>query len=180
MQFTDLVDWALRKEDDPTLIGEVQYFCAHHSKATQIACHIRVLKETLQTERLAMYQSSEQLAAANTIARVCHCIDCNMYQAPYFKGKRGRRAQVAICDCTIYAWGKDNSKMCDWCGKTGHNIEECYCLGYCQHCLQCGHDGTDCLCPHNLCNEFKDCKVYPSHPNFECSHYAAVDEDIDI
>jgi len=32
-QFTDLVDWALKTEDDPTLQGEVQYFCAHHSKA---------------------------------------------------------------------------------------------------------------------------------------------------
>jgi len=59
MQFTNLVDWALRKEDDPTLIGEVQYFCAHHSKATQITCHIGILKESLQTERLAMYWSSE-------------------------------------------------------------------------------------------------------------------------
>jgi len=68
MQFTDLVNWALCKEDDPTLIGEVQYFCAHYSKATQIACCIGVLKESLQTERLAMYQSSEQLTAANAIA----------------------------------------------------------------------------------------------------------------
>jgi len=59
MQFTDLVDWALRKEDDPTLIGEVQYFHAHHSKAAQITCHIGVLKESLQTERLTMYQSLE-------------------------------------------------------------------------------------------------------------------------
>jgi len=37
MQFTDLVDWALVKEDVPTLQGEVQYFHAHHSKAVQIA-----------------------------------------------------------------------------------------------------------------------------------------------
>jgi len=59
MQFTDLVDWALCKEDDPTLIGEVQYFHAHHSKAIQIAHHIGVLKESLQTEWLAMYQSSK-------------------------------------------------------------------------------------------------------------------------
>ena len=103
-----------------------------------------------------------------------------MHQAPYFKGKRGQRAQVAIRDCAIHAWGKDNGKMCDWYGKTGHNIKECYSLGYCQHCLRCGHDGTDCLRPHDLCNEFEDCKVYPSHPNFECGHCAAVDDDIDI
>jgi len=89
MQFTNLVDWALCKEDNPTLQGEVQYFYAHHSKATQIACHISVLKESLQTERLAMYQSSERLATANAIAHVRRHIDCEMYQAPYFKGKRG-------------------------------------------------------------------------------------------
>jgi len=59
MQFTDLVDWALKQEDNATLQGEVQYFCAHHSKATQIACHISTLKESLQTKRLAMYWSSE-------------------------------------------------------------------------------------------------------------------------
>jgi len=59
MQFTDLVDWALRKEDDATLIGEVQYFRAHHSKATQLAHRIGVLKESLQTKRLAMYCSLE-------------------------------------------------------------------------------------------------------------------------
>jgi len=134
MQFTDLIDWALRKEDDVTLIREVQYFCAHHSKATQIACCIGVLKESLQTERLAMYCSLEQLAAANAIAHVRRCIDRDMNQAPYFKGKRGRRAQVAIRDRAIHAWGKDNGKMCDWCGRTGHNIEDCHCLGYCCHC----------------------------------------------
>jgi len=180
VQYTDLVNWALRQEDDATLTREVQYFCAHHSKATQIAHRIRVLKESLQTERLAMYRSSERLAAANAIAPVYRCINRDMYQAPYFKGKRGRRAQVAIRDRAIHAWGKDNNKMCDWCGKTGHNIEECYSLSYCRHCLQRGHNGIDCLCPHDLCNEFKDCKVYPSHPNFECGHCTSVDDDIDI
>ena len=55
VQFTDLVDWALKTEDDTTLMGEVQYFRAHHSKAQQIARRIGTLKESLQTERLAMY-----------------------------------------------------------------------------------------------------------------------------
>ena len=32
-QFTDLIDWAVKTEDDATLQGEVQYFRAHHSKA---------------------------------------------------------------------------------------------------------------------------------------------------
>jgi len=58
-QFTDLINWALCTEDDTTLTREVQYFCAHHSKATQIAHRIGALKESLQTERLAMYHSSE-------------------------------------------------------------------------------------------------------------------------
>ena len=180
MQFTDLVDWALCKEDDPTLTGEVQYFRAHHSKAIQIACCIGALKESLQTEWLVMYHSSERLSATNAIACVhCH-IDCDMYQAPYFKGKRGRRAQTTIYDRAIHAWGKDNGKMYDWCGKTGHNIKDCHCLGYCRHCSCQGHDGTDCLHPHDFCNKNEDCKVYPSHPNFECGHCAAVDNDIDV
>jgi len=179
-QFTDLVDWALKVEDDTTLQGKVQYFCAHHSKAQQIARRIGALKESLQNECLAMYQSSDCLAAANAIAHIRHRIDRDMYKAPYFKGKRGRRAQVAICDRAIHAWGKDNSKMCDWCGRTGHNIKDCHCLGYCCHCSHHSHNGTDCLRPHNFCNEFEDCKVYPSHPNFECGHCATIDDDIDI
>jgi len=88
MQFTDLVDWALVNEDNPTLQGEVQYFCTHHSKAAQIACCIRALKESLQNEHLAMYRSSDCLAAANAIFCIrCH-INCNMHKALYFKGKR--------------------------------------------------------------------------------------------
>jgi len=50
MQFTDLVDWALREEDNITLQGKVQYFHAHHLKAVQIMQCIGVLKESLQTE----------------------------------------------------------------------------------------------------------------------------------
>jgi len=131
MQFTDLVDWALKQEDNTTLQGEVQYFRAHHSKATQIAHRIGTLKESLQTKRLAMYRSSKCLAATNAIAHIRCCIDRDMHKAPYFKGKRGRRAQVAIRNRAMHAWGKDNGKMCDWCGKTSHKIEECYSLGYC-------------------------------------------------
>jgi len=59
VQYTDLIDWALCWEDDMTLTGEVQYFRAHHSKAAQIAHRIGALKESLQTERLAMYCSLE-------------------------------------------------------------------------------------------------------------------------
>jgi len=179
-QFTDLVDWALKAKDDATLQGEVQYFRAHHSKACQIAHRIGALKESLQNQRLAMYQSSDRLAAANAIACICRCIDRDMHKAPYFKGKRGRRAQVAMRDQAIHAWGKDNGKMCDWCRRTGHNIEDCYCLRYCRHCSRHSHNGTDCLRPHDFCNEFEDCKVYPSHPNFECGHCAAVDDDVDV
>ena len=180
MQFTDLVDWALVDEDDATLQGEVQYFHAYHSKAQQIAHRIGTLKESLQTECLAMYWSSDQLATANAIACIHRCIDHNMHKAPYFKGRRERKAQVAIRDRAIHTWGKDNGKMCDWCGRTGHNIEECHCLGYCHHCSHRGHDGTDCLHPYNFCSEEEDCKVYPSHPNFECSYCATVDNDVDV
>jgi len=179
-QFTNLVDWAVKTEDDATLQGKIQYFCAHHSKAQQIAHRIGALKESLQTEHLAMYQSLDRLAAANAIARICRRINCDMHKAPYYKGKRGHHTQVAIRDRAIHAWGKDNSKMCDWCGRTGHNIKDCHCLGYCRQCSHHGHNGTDCLRPHDFCNEFEDCKVYPSHPNFKYGHCAAVDDDINV
>jgi len=97
-QFTDLVDWALKTEDNATLKGKVQYFCAHHSKAQQIAHRIGVLKESLQNECLAMYWSLDRLATANAIACIRRRINRDMHKAPYFKGKRGRWAQVAIRD----------------------------------------------------------------------------------
>jgi len=97
-QFTDLIDWALKTEDNATLQGKVQYFRTHHSKAHQIAHRIRALKESLQNERLAMYWSLDHLAATNTIACIRRRIDRDMHKALYFKGKRGRRAQVAIRD----------------------------------------------------------------------------------
>jgi len=180
MQFTDLVDWALVKEDNATLQGKVQYFRSHQSKATQITCRISTLKESLQTKQLTMYCSSEHLAAANAIACICHCIDCDMQSAPYFKGKKGCKALVAIQDCAIHIWGRDNCKMCNWCRRSRHNIKDCHCLGYCHHCSHRGHNRTDCLRPHDFCNENKDCKVYPSHPNFECGYCAAIDNDIDV
>ena len=56
---------------------------------------------------------------------------------------------------------------CSWCSKTGHPIEECYSIGYCRHCGRYSHGGSDCCCPHNLCLEGEDCKVYMSHPQFD-------------
>jgi len=49
-----------------------------------------------------MYCSSECLAAANAVAHIHRHIDCNMHKAPYFKGKRGRKAQVAIRDHAMH------------------------------------------------------------------------------
>jgi len=79
-QFTNLVDWALKTKDDATLRGEVQYFRAYHSKACQIIQRIGALKESLQTERLAMYQSLDRLAATNAIACIRRRIDCDMHK----------------------------------------------------------------------------------------------------
>jgi len=80
VQFTDLVDWALKTENNATLQGEVQYFRAHHSKARQIAHCIGALKESLQNECLAMYWSSDRLAAANAIACIHRRIDRDMHK----------------------------------------------------------------------------------------------------
>ena len=179
-QYADLMDWALIKEDDVTLIGEVKYFRAHYEKSVQIACRIGTLKEALQAERAAMYLSSDRLAAANAITRLRRQIDRNNNSSPYFTGRRGRKARIAIRDRAIHAWGPNNGKTCDWCGKTGHNIEECRCLGYCRHCLRRGHDGPECIRPHDLCAEGDGCKVYPSHPNFERGYCAAEDDSIDV
>jgi len=86
--------WALRKEDDVTLIREVQYFRAHHSKAAQIAHRIGALKESLQTERLAMYCSSERLAAANAIAHIHRRINWTCTKPLTSKAKEDTRLKL--------------------------------------------------------------------------------------
>ena len=90
-QFTDLVDWALKTEDDATLQGEVQYFRTHHSKARQIAHCIGALKESLQNERLAIYRSSDRLATANAIAHIRRCINRDMHKAPTSRAREAAK-----------------------------------------------------------------------------------------
>jgi len=179
-QYTDLIDWAITNEDNQTLKGEVIRFRAHQTEATHIARCIGTLKEALQFEHLAMYQSTGQLLSTNAFARLHRCIDRDSKSAAYFSGKCRRKARIALRDRAEHMWGPNNGKFCDWCSKGGHAIEDCTCLGFYRYCSCCGHADADCHTPHDFCTDTDDCKVYPTHTYFDHGYCAAVNDNIDI
>ena len=171
----DAVNWALRQEDDTTLQGEVQYFRTHHSHSLCLAKRIGQLCESLQVEREAMYWSSTRLSAANAYARICRCVECNLSTTTSSFSK----CKIWIMTQSICSLGAADPNIllydCDWCGKKGHCINQCYSIGYCRHCGCHGHSDSDCCHPHDLCLEGEDCKVYMSYPQFDHGFCASLE-----
>ena len=172
---TDAVNWALKQEDDTTLQGEVQYFCTYHFHSLRLTKHIGQLQESLQVEREVMYHSSTCLSAANAYACVCWCVECNLSITTSGFSK----CKIQIMTQSICMLGAANPDdliaVCNWCGKTGHWINQCYSIGYCRHCGHWGHSNHNCCHPHNLCLEGEDCKVYMGHPQFDCGFCASLE-----
>ena len=173
--YSSAIDYTIKQEEDPTLAGEVKYFRSHHKQAAKLAQEIGHIHEALETERQALYRSSDRLAATNAPQRVLRHVGRTLYQSPYFSSCQIKKIHVAIQNCAVEAWGSGNT-ACDWCGKMGHHIEHCYSIGYCRHCSHRGHMGMDCMRPHNMCQDGGLCKVYPNHPNFKNGHCAAEDK----
>lgn len=156
-------------------MGKVKHFRSHHKKAAQLAQEMGCICEALETERQALYHSSDYLAATNTPQHVLHHIGRTLCSSPYFSMQQIKKIHGAIQNHAVEAWGSGKS-ACNWCSKMGHHIEHCHSIGYCHHCLCCGHIGMDCMCPHDMCQDGGLCKVYPNHSNFKNSHCAAENE----
>jgi len=173
------VDWAILYEDDPTLAGEVQHFRSHKKACDRLANCMGQLRESLEVERQALYRSLACLTQANALGHLQRHIDSSLHITPSFS-----TAQVKKIRASIRNWVTEerarHPKECMWCGKVGHTIDDCFCIGLCRHCSRRGHTGVDCKDPHAMCQEYRDCKVYPTHPNFECGYCAAIDDSIDI
>ena len=172
---TDAVNWALRQEDDATLQGKVQYFHTHYSHSIRLAKRIGQLRESLQIEREAMYCSSTCLSAANAYA----CIHRYVERGLSTTTSSFSKCKIRVMTHSIHTLGAANPDKlnyeCDWCGKRGHQIDQCYSIGYCRHCGHRGHSGRDCCRPHDLCLEGKDCKVYMGHPQFDRGFCASLE-----
>jgi len=173
------VDWAILYEDDPTLAGEVQYFRSHKKACDRLAKRMGQLHESLEVERQALYRSSARLTRANALGRLQRHIDSSLHIAPSFSTVRVKKIRTSIRNRVTEERAR-HPKECMWCGKVGHTIDDCFCIGLCHHCSRQGHTGVDCKDPHAMCLEYGDCKVYPTHPNFERGYCAAVDDCIDV
>jgi len=179
LELTRGVDWALLYEDDPTLAGEVQHFRSHKKACDRLARRMGQLRESLEVERQALYRSSARLTSANALGRLQRHIDLSLHIAPSFSTARVKKIRASIRNRVTEERAR-HPKECMWCGKVGHTIDDCFCIGLCRHCSRCGHTGVDCKDPHSMCLEYGDCKVYPTHPNFERGYCAAVDDCVDV
>jgi len=179
LELTRGVDWALLYEDDPTLVGEVQYFRSHKKACDRLAKRMGQLRKSLEVERQALYRSSARLTRANALGRLQRHIDSSLHIASSFSTARVKKIRASIHN-RVTEERACHPKECTWCGKVGHTIDDCFCIGLCRHCSRRGHTGVDCKDPHSMCLEYGDCKVYPTHPNFERGYCAAVDDNVDI
>jgi len=179
LELTRGVDWAVLHEDDPTLAGEVQYFRSHKKACDRLTKRMGQLRESLEIERQALYRSSARLTAANALGRLQRHIDSSLHIASSFSTARVKKIHASIRN-RVTEERAHHPKECMWCGKVGHSIDNCYCIGLCCHCSRRGHTGVDCKDPHCMCLEYGDCKVYPTHPNFERGYCAAVDDCVDV
>jgi len=179
LELTRGVDWALLYEDDPTLAGEVQYFRSHRKACDRLATRLGQLRESLEVERQALYRSSARLTGANALGRLQRHIDSSLHIASSFSTMRVRKIRASIRNRVTEERAR-HPRECMWCGKEGHTIDSCYCIGLCRHCSRRGHTGIDCKDPHCMCLEYGDYKVYPTHPNFERGYCAVVDDRVDV
>jgi len=179
LELTRGVDWALLYEDDPTLAGKVQHFRSHKKACDRLARRMGQLRESLEIERQALYRSLARLTRANALGRLQHHIDSSLHIAPSFSTARVKKIHASVRNRVTEEHAR-HPKECMWCGKVGHTIDDCFCIGLCRHCSRRGHTGVECKDPHSMCLEYRDCKVYPTHPNFERGYCAAIDDCVDV
>ena len=179
LELTRGVDWAILHKDDPTLAGEVQHFRSHKKACDRLAERMGQLRESLEVERQALYRSSARLTGANALGRLQRHIDSSIHIASSFSTARVKKIRASIRNRVTEERAR-HPEECQWCGKIGHTIDTCYCIGLCRHCSRRGHTGVDCKDPHCMCLEYRDCKVYPTHPHFERGYCAAVDDCVDV
>ena len=179
LELTRGVDWAVLDEDDPMLAGEIQHFRSHKKACDRLARRLGQLRESLEIERQALYRSSAHLTRANAI-RCLQCrINSSLHIAPSFSSTRVKKIRASIHNQVTEERAR-HPKECMWCGKVRHTIDDCFCIGLCRHCSRQGHTGVDCKDPHSMCLEYRDCKVYVTHPNFKRGYCAAVDDNVDV
>jgi len=94
--YSNAVDYAIIREDDPILAGEVKYFHSHYKKANKIAMEMGCLYEALETKRQAMYHSSEHLGAANALQCIQKHLGHTLHHSFYFSTRQIKKIYSSI------------------------------------------------------------------------------------
>jgi len=133
LELTRGVDWAVLYEDDPTLAGEVQHFRSHKKACNHLTKSMGQLCESLEVERQALYHSSAHLTGANALGRLQRHIDLSLHIAPSFSTAQVKKIHASVHN-QVTEERACHPKECMWCGKAGHTIDNCFCIGLCHHC----------------------------------------------
>jgi len=133
LELTRGVDWAILHKDDPTLAGEVQHFRSHKKACDRLARRMGQLRESLEVKRQALYRSLSCLTGANAIGRLQRHIDSSLHIAFSFSTMRVKKICASLRNRVTEERAR-HPKECMWCGKVGHTIDDCYCIGLCRHC----------------------------------------------
>jgi len=91
------------------------------------------IRESLEVERQALYRSSARLTRANALGRLQHHIDLSMRIGLSFSTARVKKICASIRNRVMEERAR-HPKECQWCGKSNHTINDCYCIGLCRHC----------------------------------------------
>jgi len=133
LELTRGVDWAVLYKDDATLASEVQHFRSHKKACDRLARRMGQLRKSLEVERQALYRSSARLTGANALGRLQRHIDSSLHIAPSFSTARVRKIRASVRNRVTEERAR-HPKECMWCGKVGHTIDDCFCIGLCCHC----------------------------------------------
>jgi len=133
LELTRGVNWAVLREDDPTLAGEVQHFRSHKKACNRLAKRMGQLCESLEVERQALYQSSARLTSANALGHLQRHIDTSLHLAPSFSTAWVKKICASVRN-RVTEERACHPKECMWCSKVGHTIDDCFCIGLCHHC----------------------------------------------
>ena len=145
--YSNVVDYVVVKEDDPTLAGEVKYFCSHYKKANKIAPEFQKWATFVRHLRLS---NRQYIAALNTsVLPTPSNMSNNILVAlfilpPISPTIKSRKIYSTIQNQAAEVWGP-NGRDCDWCGKAGHHIKHCHSIGYCHYCSCHSHTGIGCI-----------------------------------
>ena len=145
-----MVDFALDRERDTLLSGEVQHFCQAHERVADLAKDLAKLKKLYWNTQWEEYNFLHMLAQANAF----QCLKPHiLHDVPISSNIPHAMFNAGVNDFTN-RWKhgpKYDNVVCEWCVQQGHPTEKCSQINQCVLCYRVGHIELHCHFPHKHC-----------------------------